>query len=236
MRTISIRTTTSIRTVVLGTLALVSLAAAAAGQTAPSPVLNAHEVRALASSTDPADHARLSAHFAALADRYQADAKRHNNMAGAFIAAPTRRVGANSASDHCRRLAALNTRSAETLRELAAYHETLAAGTASPLPEGAERFHSGTGAPEPSDDELGALAARATAPADHRALQEYFLSIAKRYTATAKEHVAMAQAYRGTRIAQAAGHCDRLVTLSREEAKRATAAAQVHAELAEVVR
>ena len=236
MRTISIRTTTSIRTVALGTLALVSLAGAAAAQTAPSDVLDSYEVRALASSADPAAHARLSAHFAALADRYQADARRHGNMARAFMAAPTRRVGADTASDHCKRLAALNTRSAETLRELAAYHDERAAGAAGPLPKDAERFQSGTGAPEPTSDELGALAAKASAPADHRALQEYFLSIAKRYTAIAKEHVAMAQAYRGTRIAQAAGHCDRLVALSREEAEQATAAARMHAELAGVAR
>jgi len=41
-----------------------------------------------------------------------------------------------------------------------------------------------------------------------------------------------AQAYRGTRIAQAAVHCDRLVTLSRDSAKEATAAAAMHKDLA----
>ena len=54
------------------------------------------------------------------------------------------------------------------------------------------------------------LAAKASTPAEHRALEEYFLTLAKRYTAEANEHVAMAQAYRGTRIAQAAVHHDRL--------------------------
>ena len=66
------------------------------------------------------------------------------------------------------------------------------------------------------------MAAKAGTPADHRALEEYFLTLAKRYTAEANEHVAMAQAYRGTRIAQAAVHCDRLVGLSRDAAKEAT--------------
>ena len=42
--------------------------------------------------------------------------------------------------------------------------------------------------------------------------------------------------YRGTKIAQAAVHCDRLVTLSREEAKEATAAAAMHKQLAGVAR
>ena len=73
-------------------------------------------------------------------------------------------------------------------------------------------------------------------PADHRALEEYFLTLAKRYAADADEHVAMAGAYRGTRIAQSAVHCDRLVDLSREAAKEATKAAGMHKELAGVAR
>ena len=225
--------TISIRSIAAGTLALVALAGTAAAQT---PILNTLEVRTLVSSTEPADNARLSAHFAALADRYAADAKRHNAMAQAFIAAPTRRVPANTAADHCKRLAALNTKSAETLRELAAHHEKLAAGTVSTSPKGSARFQGGAGAPEPTDAELTALAAKASAPADHRALQEYFLTAAKRYTADANEHIAMAAAYRGTRIAQAAVHCDRLRDLSRDEAKEATAAAEMHGQLASVAR
>ena len=58
------------------------------------------------------------------------------------------------------------------------------------------------------------MAAKASTPADHHALEEYFLTLAKRYTADANEHAATANTYRGTKIAQAAVHCDRLVTLS----------------------
>ena len=228
--------TISIRLIAAGMLAVVALAGAAAAQTPASPMLNTLEVRKLVSSTEPADNARLSAHFSALADRYAADAKRHNAMAQAFMAAPTRRVPANTAADHCKRLAALNTKSAETLRELAAHHDKLAAGTPSTAPNGSERFQGGAGAQAPTDAELRALAAKASTPADHRALQEYFLTAAKRYTADANEHVAMAQAYRGTRIAQAATHCDRLVNLSRDEAKEATAAAEMHGQLAGISR
>ena len=227
--------TISIRVPALGTFAFLALAGAAAAQTS-LPILNALEVRTLVASSEPADNARLSAHFAALADGYAADAKRHNAMAQAFIAAPTRRTPTNTAADHCKRLATLNTQSADTLRELAAYHEKLAAGTLSTPPKGGARFQSGTGAPEPTDTELSALAAKASTPADHHALEEYFLTAAKRYTADASEHLAMAQAYRGTRIAQAATHCDRLVALSRDEAKEATAAAEMHKQLAGVVR
>jgi hypothetical protein len=228
--------TVSIRTLGAAAVAVVTVTGAAAGQTPASPVVNTLEVRKLVASSDPSDNARLSAHFAALANQYAGEAKRHSAMAQAFIAAPTRRVPAHTAADHCKRLATLNTQSAETVRELAAYHEKLAAGVATTLPKDSARFHAGAGAPEPTDAELSALAAKATTPADHRALEEYFLTAAKRYTADANDHVAMAQAYRGTRISQAAVHCDRLVSLLRDEAKEATAAAEMHKQLATVAR
>lgn len=60
--------------------------------------------------------------------------------------------------------------------------------------------------------------------------------LAKRYTAAASEHAATANTYRGTKIAQAAAHCDSLVRLSKEEAKEATAAADMHKQLAGVAR
>ena len=157
-------------------------------------------------------------------------------MAQAFVDAPTRRTPANAAADHCKRLAALDEKSAATLRELAAYHDKRAAGATGTAPKGAAGFHAGVGAPAPSDDDLEALAARATSPADHHALEEYFQAAAKRYRAAVDEHVSMAQAYRGTRIAQAAVHCDRLVNLSREEAREATVAAEMHKQLATVAR
>ena len=216
--------TITIRALAIGALAIPALAGSAAPQTPSSPMLNALQVRTLVTSSQPADNARLSAHFTALAERYTAEAKRHGAMAQAFIAAPTRRVAANTAADHCKRLVELNTQSADTVRQLAAHHQRLAAGAPSTPPKGGSWFQSGAGAPEPSDADLSALAAKANTRADHLALEEYFLTAAKRYTAEASEHVAMAQAYRGTRIAQAAAYCDRLVTLSRDSAKEATAA------------
>ena len=220
-----------VRLLALVLAALVTFPALAIAQTG-SPILSALEVRKLVASTDPADNERLSAHFAALADQYGREATRHDAMAQAFIAAPTRRTPANTAADHCKRLATLNRQSAETLRELAAYHEKRAAGAVAAAPKGGARFQAGAGASEPSDDELKAIAARASTPADHHALEEYFQTAAKRYRDTANEHAAMAQAYRGTRIAQAAVHCDRLVSLSKDEAKEATAAAEMHKGLA----
>jgi len=46
--------------------------------------------------------------------------------------------------------------------------------------------------------------------------------------------VALAQAYRGTRIAQAAVPHDRLAALARDSAKEATASAKMHKQLAGV--
>ena len=193
-----------------------------------SPVLNSIEVQMLVKNDQPADNAKLSAHFAALAEQYDLDARRHENMARAFIASPTRRTPANTAADHCKRLAQLNTESAKILRELAAFHEARAAGKTASIPKGAGPFHSGAGALTPADDELTALAAKAATPADHKALQEYFANTAKRYRADRAQHLTMAQAYSGTRIAQAADHCNRLANLARDEAAEAEAAAKAH--------
>jgi len=229
--------TINVHTLAAAALALLTVAGSASSQTPASQILNALEVQKLASSTDPADNARLGSHFAALADRYAAEAKRHTSMAQAFIGTPARRVAATSAADHCKRLAQLNTESAKTLRELAAYHQGLAGGKPpAAAPKGGTRFQSGAGAPEPTDAQLADLAAKANTPADHHALEEYFQNSVKRYTAAANEHAAMAQAYRGTRIVQAAAHCDRLVTLSRDSVKEATAAAEMHKGLAGIAR
>ena len=149
------------------------------------------------------------AHFTALAERYAAEAKRHMSMSQSFVGNPSRNLGTGM-SAHCKQLADLNTQSATELRELAAYHQKLASGAAATPPAGGARFEGGAGAPAPTEQELNALAAKASTPADHRALEEYFLTLAKRYTAEANEHVAMANTYRGTRIAQAAVHRDRL--------------------------
>jgi hypothetical protein len=226
--------TFTIRALATGALAVVAVAGVAGAQTAP-PLLNTIEVRRLVASTEPADHARLAGHFSALAGRYDADARRHTAMATSFVGNPSRNLGTGM-SAHCNRLATLNTETAATLRELAEHHKTLAAGAASTLPRDAARFEAGAGAPGPTEAELKALAAKAVTPADHRALEEYFLTLARRYTTEANDHATIAMSYRGTRIAQAAAHCDRIVANARESAKEATAAAAMHGQLAGVAR
>jgi hypothetical protein len=217
-------------------LVFVACVEGAAAQTTSSAVLNSLEVQELIKRADPADHARLEVHFAVLAEQYAAEARRHSAMAQGFLARPIRQKAAHSAADHCKRLEQLNLQSAATLRQLAAHHESLAAGKTSAAPRGADRFERGAGAPAASTEELTALAAKASTPDDHRALEEYFVTLAKQYAADANDHLAMAQAYRSAHITQAAVHCDRLVALSRDEAKEATAAAAMHKQLAGVAR
>ena len=216
-------------------LAIFAFAASAAAQTQPSGLLNSLEVQHLVGRGEPADHGRLAVHFTALADRYTAEAKRHNAMAKSFVGNPSRSLG-NGMSVHCKRLADLSTQSAVTLRELATYHDKLASGIPGTPPNGAAHFQGGGGAAKPTERELKALAAKASTPAEHHALEEYFLTLAKRYNAEANEHTAIAQTYRGTRIAQAAAHYDRLAALARDSAKEASDAAAMHRQLAGIAR
>ena len=227
--------TIQIRSLSLAAFAFLAFAGNAAAQDKSPALLNSLEVQQLVKRSEPGDNARLAAHFTALADSYVAEAKRHTSMAQSFVGNPSRNLGTGM-SAHCKQLADLNTKSATELRELAAYHQKLASGVTATPPAGGARFEGGAGAPVPTEQELKAMAAKASSPADHRALEEYFLTLAKRYTAEAAEHATTANTYRGTRIAQAAVHCDNLVTLSKDAAKEATAAAEMHKQLAGVGR
>jgi hypothetical protein len=221
--------------IAVGATAVLAVAATATAQEKPTGLLYTLDVRQLVAHAEPADHARLGVHFSALADRYAAEAKRHKSMSQSFVGNPSRNLGTGM-SAHCKRLADLNTESATTARELAASHEKLASGASATLPRDAARFHGGAGAPEPSENELNALAAQARTPAGHHALEEYFITLAKRYTTEGNEHITLAQTYRGTRIAWAASHHDRLARLARDAAKEASEAADLHKQLARVVR
>ena len=223
--------------IAVGLLAAAAFVTQAAAQTTQSGILTNLEVQQLVTRGDPADHARLRGHFTALADQYEADARQHNAMARAFLQNPGRRVAANRSGDHCKRLEALATQSAATVRELAAHHANLAAGVTSTAPDNSARFEAGEGARvvEAHDKEIHDLAAKASTPADHRAIEEYFESVEKRYNAAANEHATMAQAYRvapNRRGGDPAVHCDRLVKLSREAAREASAVAAEHKQLA----
>jgi hypothetical protein len=217
-------------------VAIVATAGIAYAQ-APSNIVNSLEVKQLVAANTPEANASLAKHFTALAEAYTADAAQHRAMARAYVGNPNHSLG-NNVSAHCTKLAELATESATAAREMATYHEQLAAGVTATVPKGAAAFHAGAGAPAPTQEQLHQLASAARTPADHRALEEYFLTLAKQDTADAKEHAATAETYRvsgqrrGAEIA--AMHCDRLAKLSRDAAKEATAAASAHHQLANV--
>jgi len=220
---------------VVAALAVVVSAGNALAQESASALLNNLELRELVTRAAPADHARLGVHFAALAEQYAAEAMRHMSMSQSFAGNPSRNLGIGM-SAHCKRLAELNTESATTVRELAAFHEKLSNGMPASLPRHAEKFLGGAGARKPTQKDLTALAAKASTPADHRALAEYFETLARRYELEAREHAAFAAAIRGLRIEQAATLHSHLATLARTAAKEASEAAEMHKQFATVGR
>jgi hypothetical protein len=228
--------TIHVRSLSVAAFALLAFAGTATAQDTSPALLNKLEVQQLVKRAEAGDNARLAVHFTALAERYTAEASRHTAMSHSFVGNPGRSNLGAGMSAHCKRLADLNTQSATTVRELATYHQKLTTGATLTPPRDSARFQGGAGAGEPTEQELKALAAKANTPADHHALEEYFLTLAKRYTSDADAHAAAASAYRGTRIAQAAVHCDHLVALSRDEAKEAAAAAEMHKQLAGIAR
>ena len=104
---------------------------------------------------------------------------------------------------------------------LAAHFTALADRYAAEAKRHTSMAHSSVGNPSRN---LGTVM---STPAEHRALEEYLLTLAKRHTADATEHATTANTYRGTRIAQAAVHCDNLVRLSKDPTKEATATAEM---------
>jgi hypothetical protein len=217
-------------------VAVVATAGIAYAQ-APSNVVNSLEVKRLVAEGTPAANATLAKHFAALADRYTAEAAAHTAMASAYTGNPNHSLSGNMGV-HCKKLADLATTSANTAHEMVTYYNNLAAGAAAEAPKGSAPFSAGAGAPAPTTEELKRLATSAHTPADHRALEEYFLTLAKQDTADAKEHAATANTFRvsGPRRGAefAATHCDNLAKLARDAAKEAEAAASMHRQLANV--
>jgi hypothetical protein len=209
---------------------LIPAPALGAGQTATTnPVLTELELRQALSGTGVADHGRLAAHFAALADRYATEAKRHEAMARTQPGASHKGIGPDLRV-HCRNLARLDTRLATSARALASLHATAAPGQAQPTPtSGLPRD---LGARKASEDELTAFAEKAAAAGDHRGLAEYFTKLAERYDADVSAHTGMATLYRTGRTAGAADHCERLARTARAAAKEAKSAAAMHAAVA----
>ena len=110
-------------------LATAALAGAAHGQVASGTanLLSSADVRALvAAAATPAEHTRISRHFAAVAAGYDADARSHRELAVLYRKSPTasetKRPGAPDTAAHCERLASRAAAAAREARHLADAH------------------------------------------------------------------------------------------------------------------
>jgi hypothetical protein len=130
-------------------------------------------VNQLATSGTAADDERLRDHFAALARRYEAEARKHRAMAQVMTGNISHPYAARPGWQHTQ-LAARAEEVAVTVRKLSAYYGDLAAGRPATPPADSARFERGEGSPEPSEAQIRELVAGARTPADHRNLEEYF--------------------------------------------------------------
>lgn len=220
------------RAVAVAFAAAFALTAAASGQQPAPGILAAPQVREAVAGQQPADHAKLRAHFEALAARYDADARQHTAFAQAY--AGNSRGGAAAAAHH-NRLAEAAKESAGIVRQLSTHHGQLGAGVTSTPPKGGERFERGAGAPAtPTRQQLLVLAARAQTPTEHGQLAEYYSMQIAGYQADARDHRAMAQGYQGLNRPNVAAvaHCERLVALANDAVKETQALIDEHRKLA----
>ena len=223
--------TISVGTVVAACALSLFAGGAALAPDPPTPVLNTLELRQLVDRAEPADHARLSAHFGALAERYATDAKQHERMGQASTGQAGKSSNAGLAA-HCRSLAKFDRELEKGARALATFHTGRAAGAPVAAPANTRGLESGTGASKPKEDELAEFAAQAAKTNDHRALSDYFTTLAARYSADADTHTAMSVSYgTNSRLAGMVPHCDRLAKTARGAAKEAQMAASMHKEL-----
>lgn len=221
-----------------GATAVVLLALAVPAGAQSSNLLNALEVRRLVDGDQPADHIGLRDHFLALAVRYDNEARREDARARALPGNPNHPAPGHGlqAAERAKQLRL----SAALVRELAVYHERVAAGVPAVAPEGAGRFHNGEGAPVPTDRDVRALAAMARTRADHRAMAEYYASVAGGHRAQADRYALRARMYRAVPNDRLGGgnpalHFDRLTVVERNAARRADARALVHSQLADLI-
>ena len=86
----------------------------------------------------------------------------------------------------------------------------------------------GVGARKPNEADMAAFAEKAAAAGDHRALADYFATLAQRYQSDADGHTGMATLYRTSRTAGMSNHCERLARLAKGAAKEARTASAMN--------
>lgn len=214
-------------------LALVAILASPSTAAAQEP-LGAKDMEALvAKASTPADHARLREHYLNMVAIYSADADAHAAMAKASRrhSKTANQPASGDPAAQMERIAQRARDAAATARELATYHEGLAAG--------APKSQGKTPARHPAlpmaQVEVVALIETARTPAEHRRLSQQFAAEAARYTADAETHAAMAAGYRANprlREGDPAVHCDRFVQQVKEAATAARELASYHERVA----
>jgi hypothetical protein len=99
------------------------------------PILTAKEAKALIATAKTAkEHLKLAKYFSQQADRYEAEARDHDEMTEAYRKRPTTRAektpGGVGTIEHCEFLAKSDREMAKALREMATAHEDMAKETA----------------------------------------------------------------------------------------------------------
>jgi hypothetical protein len=219
------------------TLALLAAAIAdtAAAQNVPW-LLNTFEVQQLVAADTPDAHAILAKHFVALTAAYKADAARYAALANTYIGNPNHTAGVYVAARRTRQVEEA-TANAKITRAVAAYHQILSIGGMATPPAGAAAFDGGKGAPAPTLAQLNELGRSARTSAEHRVLAEYYLTIARNETSKANAYAAMGELSRvsGSRNAVVTAACsERLARRAREIARQASAAVELHRQLADI--
>jgi len=109
-------------------LTIVSTATVAAQGGKSSDLLTPDQVKSLvATANTPADHLKLSRHFAAEAAQFEAAATAHDAVAAAYrrnpMASESKRPGAPDTALHCDRLGQLSREAAKEARAMSVAHE-----------------------------------------------------------------------------------------------------------------
>jgi len=119
-------------TTALVIVSFLTVAAGSAVAVEPKGALKPKEVKALvANAKSPADHLKLARHFTAMAEKHEAEAKEHDELAAEYSRNP--RMGAagktpmtGNTAEHCKYYAEHCRNAAKQMRSMAMAHEEMA--------------------------------------------------------------------------------------------------------------
>lgn len=223
---------------------LVFAAVPAWSQAPDATPLAADVVAELVAAPDlPANRARLSAHFLAVAADYDAYARDHRGMAKAYRRTPSgsdsKRPGAPDTAVHCDRLADSAAGAASEARALAAAYAGDSPAVPVPAPPGNTEPAKANSAELLEPTELRTLSEGTPTPQSHARLARHYLALAAKLERETREHRDLAAAYRAAPtgaetkrpgVPDTAVHCERLAERVSRMAGEARALANAHAQ------